>query len=233
MYYLQSRYYDPVVGRFLNGDDAEYLGRSETILGYNLFSYCENSPVNHQDPLGHLFGVLLAAVTVTAVLYGCIKKGKEVEKAIKYSVPLFNQGKWKLCWAYCQAMIESYRLANRMTQQVADKRAKEIAIKVNGRTEWNRGGWPTTKGKKREVKSILALYNILHDYGPVYGYYVGPKSSHLIVITGADVKRNRVYTNNPWGIKGEQTYNGFLGGVAKKPTFDGKGLVFKHIYLVK
>ena len=233
LYYLQSRYYDPTIGRFINGDEAEYLGRSETTFGYNLFAYCENLPVNRQDSSGHLFGILLAAVVGTVVVYGCIKKGKEVEKAIKYSVPLFKQGKLSLCWAYCQAMIESYRKADRMKQPAADKRAKEIAIKVNGKTHWNSGGMPTNAGKKRTIKNIEALYNVLHDYGPVYGFYKGPKSSHLIVVTGVDVKRNRVYTNNPWGVQGEQTYNGFLNGVAKKPTYDGKGLVFKYIYHVK
>ena len=49
MYYLQSRYYDPVVGRFINADS--YLVNS--LLGYNLFAYCENNPVNKVDPTGH------------------------------------------------------------------------------------------------------------------------------------------------------------------------------------
>ena len=53
MYYLQSRYYDPEVGRFVNGDEATYLGVSGNVLGYNLFSYCENNAVNHRDLLGN------------------------------------------------------------------------------------------------------------------------------------------------------------------------------------
>lgn len=39
-YYLQSRYYDPEVCRFINADDVSYLGASGTVWGYNLFSYC-------------------------------------------------------------------------------------------------------------------------------------------------------------------------------------------------
>lgn len=52
-YYLQSRYYDPETGRFLNADDVNYLGISGDALSYNAFSYCENNPVNDSDPLGY------------------------------------------------------------------------------------------------------------------------------------------------------------------------------------
>ena len=54
MYYLQSRYYDPNTGRFINADDASMLGTSGTVLGYNLFSYCENNPVNILDESGYV-----------------------------------------------------------------------------------------------------------------------------------------------------------------------------------
>ena len=48
-YYLQSRYYDPQIGRFINAD-AQI---NEGILGTNLFAYCENNPVNFIDRTGH------------------------------------------------------------------------------------------------------------------------------------------------------------------------------------
>ena len=40
MYYLQSRYYDQSIGRFLNADDAIYLGANGTAVSFNLFAYC-------------------------------------------------------------------------------------------------------------------------------------------------------------------------------------------------
>ena len=52
MYYLQSRYYDPNVGRFINADDTNYLDATGTVLGCNLFAYCENDPVNKVDAGG-------------------------------------------------------------------------------------------------------------------------------------------------------------------------------------
>lgn len=52
LYYLQSRYYDPEVGRFINCDDVNYIGASVTELSYNAFAYCENDPVNGIDYKG-------------------------------------------------------------------------------------------------------------------------------------------------------------------------------------
>ena len=49
LYYLQSRYYDPDVGRFINADS---LVDTETIIGHNLFVYCWNNPVNVEDSSG-------------------------------------------------------------------------------------------------------------------------------------------------------------------------------------
>ena len=52
LYYLNSRYYDPETGRFLNEDLVSYLD-PETIGGINLYAYCLNDPVNNIDPSGH------------------------------------------------------------------------------------------------------------------------------------------------------------------------------------
>ena len=51
LYYLQSRYYDPETGRFINADDVSYLD-PETIHGLNLYAYCLNNPINYLDDCG-------------------------------------------------------------------------------------------------------------------------------------------------------------------------------------
>ncbi len=50
LYYLQSRYYDPTVGRFIN---ADVLLDTESISGFNLFSYCGSCPIICLDRLGY------------------------------------------------------------------------------------------------------------------------------------------------------------------------------------
>ena len=47
-YYLNSRYYDPAVGRFINADSViSYADHS--MLGCNVFTYCFNNPINMSD----------------------------------------------------------------------------------------------------------------------------------------------------------------------------------------
>ena len=50
LYYLQSRYYNPEIGRFINADGLVSTGQGP--LGNNMFAYCGNNPVNFYDPHG-------------------------------------------------------------------------------------------------------------------------------------------------------------------------------------
>ena len=52
-YYLQSRYYDPVVGRFLNADDVSAFAVEQgSLIQYNPFVYCLNDPISRADENG-------------------------------------------------------------------------------------------------------------------------------------------------------------------------------------
>ncbi len=65
LYYLQSRYYNPEIGRFINADDVVYLSKSGTILGCNLFSYCENNSVCRVDTIGSFWlSLILGCVSL-------------------------------------------------------------------------------------------------------------------------------------------------------------------------
>ena len=56
LYYLQSRYYDPFTGRFLNADVYADT-QSGTPLSTNMFSYCENNVVMNMDNKGYSIGI--------------------------------------------------------------------------------------------------------------------------------------------------------------------------------
>ncbi len=55
-YYLQSRYYDPVVSRFINADS--YASTGQGFLGYNMFAYCGNNPVSRVDADGNKYTMI-------------------------------------------------------------------------------------------------------------------------------------------------------------------------------
>ena len=72
LYFLQTRYYDPEVGRFITIDDLSYLD-PETINGLNLYAYCGNNPVMGVDKTGNfaisltILGLIIGAVVCSAV----------------------------------------------------------------------------------------------------------------------------------------------------------------------
>ena len=66
MYYLQSRYYDAKICRFINADGQL---NTDHILGANLYAYCYNNPVMYVDYYGNWpsWGQVFAAVTTVVV----------------------------------------------------------------------------------------------------------------------------------------------------------------------
>ena len=69
LYYLNSRYYDPSIGRFINADDISYIQPTD-INGLNLFAYCGNNPVMYTDNEGNMpnwLKVLLGAVVIVGL----------------------------------------------------------------------------------------------------------------------------------------------------------------------
>ena len=82
LYYLQTRYYDPQTGRFINADNVGYgLTQFELLNGLNLYSYCLNNPIGYTDESGSsliLIGLILGAIiggTAGGVIVN--KKAKE------------------------------------------------------------------------------------------------------------------------------------------------------------
>ena len=71
LYYLQSRYYNPEIGRFINADG--FVSTGQGLVGNNMFAYCNNNPVMGYDPTGLInwggiaVGLGLALLTVAVV----------------------------------------------------------------------------------------------------------------------------------------------------------------------
>ena len=50
-YYLNARYYDARIARFISEDT--YRGEPDDPLSLNLYAYCSNNPLRYYDPTGH------------------------------------------------------------------------------------------------------------------------------------------------------------------------------------
>ena len=56
LYYLQSRYYNPTLGRFLTAD--AFASTGDGVMGNNMFAYCGNNPANRVDKSGERYEVI-------------------------------------------------------------------------------------------------------------------------------------------------------------------------------
>ena len=100
-YYLQSRYYDPAIKRFISADDASLLGANGDFTSLNLYAYCGNNPVARADNGGEAWHILIGAGVgalssfVASVATQCItKKGEIITKkgGIDWNAALISAG---------------------------------------------------------------------------------------------------------------------------------------------
>ena len=73
-YYLQSRYYDPTTGRFLNADG--YVSTGQGLTGFNMYAYCGNNPVMNVDYMGEawyhwVIGAVIVGACAVATVVTC------------------------------------------------------------------------------------------------------------------------------------------------------------------
>ena len=90
-YYLQSRYYDPELGRFINADS--YASTDATgLLSANMFAYCENDPVNRSDINGK------ATISIFADLNATLLLGVDIGIGLSFD----DSGNIAIQWFYSQ-----------------------------------------------------------------------------------------------------------------------------------
>ena len=90
LYYLNARYYDPEIGRFISPDSIDYIAPNN-INGLNLYIYCLNNPIRYVDKVAHApqenvigftdtfaFSEMIFAVA-TAYMYGLAKLANRLD----------------------------------------------------------------------------------------------------------------------------------------------------------
>lgn len=105
MYYLQSRYYDPAVSRFINVDDFSLL-YSEDIKSNNMFAYCSNAPTIYADYFGNVPFILLPAIVVGLIAgvsgwtYSIADSNRKYNEKHDVNGYVFDQHKINMKYAY-------------------------------------------------------------------------------------------------------------------------------------
>ena len=90
LYYIQSRYYDPEICRFISADDVSLLSASPMALtDKNLYAYCDNNPVMRRDTEGEFWTIASGAV-IGAVISAGIELGMQIATGEK--IDLVNIG---------------------------------------------------------------------------------------------------------------------------------------------
>ena len=97
-YYLQSRYYDPQIGRFINADS--YVSTGQGLLGCNMFAYCSNNPITKSDSTGDFWLTAticgIAVWKICAVIVAAVVAAVATDIAVKnMSTSSWRHTRWR------------------------------------------------------------------------------------------------------------------------------------------
>ncbi len=141
-YYLQSRYYDPDICRFINADAYIIPQKSKEIsVGNNLFTYCNNNSVNNSDNSGMVAGVLtsvgigmilLALIAVIGMTWTLSKTINNVDYSFVANNLSDLSRTYKLKATVIKALVVScMKSAYSYAKRVAGKTSKAISLAIS------------------------------------------------------------------------------------------------------
>lgn len=189
-----------------------------------MFAYCLNNPVNGADPSGQWMWYLDE--------HG---EGHEAEQrsVVKYKVPLYAQKETNLCWAFSMVMRWSFDTGSILSSDEALNAAIRLGERYHPIIGWNHGLPFFMQGRRSAVQNIEDLYFLVKAHGPVYAAYRYRNffGGHIVLVTGVDLDRGYVYTNNPWGIRGAQTEAEFFSSFVNFSNEEEPGYWLSGIYI--
>ena len=146
-YYLQSRYYDPEIGRFINADEPEMAKFStKELLAKDLFAYCNNNPIHYSDPDGHL--------ALTAIY-------KYIQHKFRLAIPAARYIGWIVRhanWIYNSTLKFSGYIYGQANGSAAKARMGLLSGKNNG------CGWIATYNALKILGKTIHPKNIIYFY---------------------------------------------------------------------
>ena len=155
LYYLQSRYYDPELGRFINADT--YASTGQGVLGNNMFAYCGNNPSKYSDSSGHSPNVLNAYMTKDGGL--CAGGGGGIVIPLAEIGTRVLEGVAKIAtWAVAASIYAyAHSFVDTSADRFADQQPRVHHIIPRGRFRWYGS---TISGMMDEMHDMLEKANI-------------------------------------------------------------------------
>ena len=164
-YYLNSRYYDPEIGRFINADG--YVSTGKGIIGFHMFAYCGNNPVIGYDPTGDVnwLGVGIGiglALTGIAVVAATVASGGTALPVITAAAK---------CVAYAVGLgITATGITTTYTAATEETLVLDVAVS-DGQTH-NKQGYSVVVDFESDSMGIETYYHFgktTSGYGASYG----------------------------------------------------------------
>lgn len=199
-YYLQSRYYDPSICRFINADDYTYSD-ANTYVGCNIYSYCNNDPENCSDESG-TSSKLKPIDLLKRFLTKYLLKGKTISKYSK-----FTQDKYSLYSANVY-----YKKSKKNTNKVTVTFGYQSAWKKN--TTWSN----QISKKSKLISNYFSSINKIMTSSPPQTESQAANNKAIIissnmamaaVILGSGISAATIASkyNKVWGQKGVDPKN--------------------------
>ena len=151
LYYLQSRYYNPEWGRFINNDSK--AGSVGELLGLNIFAYCKNNAINMEDPSGHREIYTTTLQDETSILRHASFDDMAARRASN-QITNANMNDLGHGWSYRREKSKDGSTGERDHIQVRAPNGKTSGQNVNGKPHPRKSpsppGWVKEKLKERE-----------------------------------------------------------------------------------
>lgn len=200
MYYLQSRYYCPQWGRFLNADNVRVLEPTVGELhGANLFAYCNNDPINRIDPYG-------------SASYTYRTSNKNNKYTIDVTIKTNFGNKYPAKYTLSDKAIAQVDCTSNVTKKIVNKSLTDTfssaILNISRSLRSDSLSGRTIKGIQFEI--------LAHYYA--YKFNIKRSSSKIADIGGTN--KNKIgYDSNAWAFEsGKNLAYGALLAVAPAPV---------------
>jgi len=173
LYYLNSRYYNPEWGRFINVDEVS--GEIGNVMSHNMYLYAVNNPINYEDDNGD-WPKWLKTVAKVAVGVAVIAASTAVVSVTAPAmVAIFAVGAVKTALTV-GAVSATYRALNSVASSVSQKKDLKSTVRAAGKAavEGFADGFVTGSimsgvGALSTIGSSSSGLSIGHTEKPQYG----------------------------------------------------------------